>query len=153
MRSTILALAMLTACQAPPAVVEPVTLTTGGSGAGDFGPPVGEPIIAELTNAPAVPPPIDRDEPATVVVNLEVVEQVMPISEGVDYTMWTFGGEVPGKFIRVRQGDTVEFHLQNHPDNRMPHNIDLHAVTGPGGGAASSFTAPVHESQFTFMAL
>jgi nitrite reductase (NO-forming) len=35
----------------------------------------------------------------------------------------------------------------------MPHNIDLHGVTGPGGGAASSFTAPGHESQFTFKAL
>src|SRR5690606_21493537 len=31
--------------------------------------------------------------------------------------------------------------------------IDLHAVTGPGGGAASSFTAPGHASQFTFTAL
>jgi nitrite reductase (NO-forming) len=79
-----------------------------------------------------------------------VIEKVMQISDGVDYTFWTFGGQVPGKFIRVRQGDTVEFHLQNHPDNKMPHNIDLHAVTGPGGGAASSFTAPGHESQFTF---
>ena len=69
------------------------------------------------------------------------------------YTFWTFGGTVPGSFIRVRQGDTVEFHLKNHPDNKMPHNIDLHAVTGPGGGAASSFTAPGHESQFTFKAL
>src|SRR4051794_29077711 len=35
----------------------------------------------------------------------------------------------------------------------MPHNIDLHAVTGPAGGAASSFTAPGHESQFSFKAL
>ena len=35
----------------------------------------------------------------------------------------------------------------------MPHNIDLHAVTGPGGGAASSLTAPGHSSQFTFAAL
>jgi nitrite reductase (NO-forming) len=47
----------------------------------------------------------------------------------------------------------VEFHLRNHPDNKMPHNIDLHAVTGPGGGAASSFTAPGHDSQFSFKAL
>ena len=69
------------------------------------------------------------------------------------YTFWTFGGSVPGRFIRVRQGDTVEFHLKNHPDSKMPHNIDLHGVTGPGGGAASSFTAPGHESQFTFKAL
>jgi nitrite reductase (NO-forming) len=35
----------------------------------------------------------------------------------------------------------------------MPHNIDLHGVTGPGGGAASSFTAPGHQSTFTFKAL
>jgi nitrite reductase (NO-forming) len=35
----------------------------------------------------------------------------------------------------------------------MPHNIDLHAVTGPGGGATSSFTAPGHTSQFSFTAL
>ncbi|RZJ08782.1 MAG: nitrite reductase, copper-containing, partial [Rubrivivax sp.] len=69
------------------------------------------------------------------------------------YTFWTFGGTVPGSFIRVRQGDTVEFHLKNHPSSKMPHNIDLHGVTGPGGGAASSFTAPGHESQFTFKAL
>jgi nitrite reductase (NO-forming) len=71
----------------------------------------------------------------------------------VSYTFWTFGGTVPGSFIRVRQGDTVEFHLKNNPNNKMPHNIDMHGVTGPGGGAASSFTAPGHESQFTFKAL
>ncbi|MBK9408448.1 MAG: hypothetical protein IPN47_10430 [Gemmatimonadetes bacterium] len=52
----------------------------------------------------------------------------------------------------MRAGDQVEFHLSNHPYSSMPHNIDLHAVTGPGGGA-SSFTAPGHESQFTFKAL
>ncbi|TLY48406.1 MAG: nitrite reductase, copper-containing, partial [Gammaproteobacteria bacterium] len=87
------------------------------------------------------------------IVDLEVIEKEMPISEGVTYTFWTFGGTVPGSFIRIRQGDTVEFHLKNNPNNKMPHNIDLHGVTGPGGGAASSFTAPGHESQFTFKAL
>lgn len=120
---------------------------------GDFGPPRGEPIRAVLTSPPNVPPPIHRNYPAKVIVELEVVEKEMPISEGVSYTFWTFGGTVPGSFIRVRQGDTVEFHLKNHPDSKMPHNIDLHGVTGPGGGAASSFTAPGHESQFTFKAL
>lgn len=35
----------------------------------------------------------------------------------------------------------------------MPHNIDLHAVTGPGGGAASSFTSPGHSSKFSFQVL
>jgi nitrite reductase (NO-forming) len=126
---------------------------TGGSAKGDLGPPVGAPIVAELTDAPFVPAPIKRSKPAKVIVNLEVREVDKEISEGVTYTFWTFGGGVPGKFIRIRQGDTVEFHLRNHPDSKMPHNIDLHAVTGSGGGASSSFTAPGHESQFTFKAL
>ena len=120
---------------------------------GDFGPPQGAPIRAILTSPPNVPPATNRKVPAKVIVELEVVEKEMPISEGVSYTFWTFGGTVPGSFIRVRQGDTVEFHLKNHPSSKMPHNIDLHGVTGPGGGAASSFTAPGHESQFTFKAL
>ncbi|MCH8134784.1 MAG: nitrite reductase, copper-containing [Proteobacteria bacterium] len=126
---------------------------TGGSAAGDFGPPQGEPIMAVITTAPEVPPPVNRDYPAKVIVELEVRELDMEISAGVTYTFWTFGGNVPGKFIRIRQGDTVEFHLKNHPDSKMPHNIDLHAVTGPGGGATSSFTAPGHESVFSFKAL
>ncbi|AYB62217.1 copper-containing nitrite reductase [Ralstonia solanacearum] len=120
---------------------------------GDLGPPRGEPIRAVLSSPPNVPPPVNRGYPAKVIVELEVVEKEMPISEGVSYTFWTFGGTVPGSFIRVRQGDTVEFHLKNHPSSKMPHNIDLHGVIGPGGGAASSFTAPGHESQFTFKAL
>jgi len=120
---------------------------------GDFGPPRGATIRAVLTSPPNVPPPITRKYPAKVIVELEVIEKEMAISEGVSYTFWTFGGTVPGSFIRVRQGDTVEFHLKNHPSSKMPHNIDLHGVTGPGGGAASSFTAPGHESQFSFKAL
>ena len=108
---------------------------------------------AVLTEPPNVPPPITRSEPAKVLVELEVVEKVMQMADGVDYTFWTFGGTVPGKFIRIREGDEVEFHLSNHPTSTMPHNIDLHAVTGPGGGAASSFTAPGHTSTFSFKAL
>lgn len=109
--------------------------------------------IAVLTDAPNVPPPITRKHRTKVIVNLEVTEVVKKMADGVNYTFWTFGGSVPGKFIRVREGDFVEFHLANHPSSKMPHNIDLHAVTGPGGGAAASFTAPGHESVFSFTAL
>ena len=108
---------------------------------------------ALLTDAPFVPPPISRNYATKVIVNLEVREVVKRLADGVDYTFWTFGGSVPGKFIRIRQDDYVEFRLANHPDSKMPHNIDLHAVTGPGGGAASSFTAPGHESVFSFTAI
>lgn len=106
-----------------------------------------------LTDAPLVPPEITRSHPAKVQVELEVVEKVGKLADGVDYTFWTFGGSVPGKFIRIRQGDTVEFTLKNNDKSKLPHNIDLHAVTGPGGGAAVTATAPGHESKFTFKAL
>ncbi len=108
---------------------------------------------AILTSPPHVPPPIHRTYAARVVVNLEIREVVARLADGVEYTFWTYGGSVPGSFIRIREGDVVEFHLNNHPSSKLPHNIDLHAVTGPGGGAASTFTAPGHSSQFTFQAL
>src|SRR3546814_4310242 len=78
---------------------------------------------------------------------------IMRLSDGVEYSFLTFGGKVPCKFIRIREGDYVEFFLDNHPDNKLPHNIDLHAVTGPGGGAEASMTAPGHTTQFTFKAI
>lgn len=108
---------------------------------------------AILTPPPLVPPAIQRDYPAKVIVRMETVEKVMQMVDGVDYMFWTFDSTVPGSFIRIREGDEVEFHLSNHPNSKMPHNIDLHAVTGPGGGATSSFTAPGHTSVFTFKAL
>ncbi|PIQ63559.1 MAG: nitrite reductase, copper-containing [Bacteroidetes bacterium CG12_big_fil_rev_8_21_14_0_65_60_17] len=108
---------------------------------------------AVLTAAPHVPPPITRKHPTKVVVELETVEKKGRLADGVEYEFWTFGGEVPGSFIRVREGDVVEFHLNNHPTSKMPHNIDLHAVTGPGGGAAASFTAPGKGSTFSFTAM
>ena len=124
-----------------------------------FAKPGGAPLAANLpvenailTEAPNVPPAILRRHVAKVVVHLEVREVVKRLADGVEYTFWTFGGNVPGSFIRVREGDLVEFHLNNHPSSKVPHNIDLHAVTGPGGGAASSFTAPGHSSQFSFTA-
>ncbi|WP_415061776.1 copper-containing nitrite reductase [Bdellovibrio sp.] len=109
--------------------------------------------VAVLTDAPEVPPPITRKYPTKVIVNLETKEVKLRLADGVDYTFWTFGGKVPGKFIRIREGDHVEFHLHNHPSSKLPHNIDLHAVTGQGGGAEGSFTAPGHSSTFNFKAL
>jgi nitrite reductase (NO-forming) len=108
---------------------------------------------AELTDAPYVPRRGSWDRPQKVVVHLEIREIQGQIMNGTNYTFWTFGGHVPGKFIRVNKGDLIEFHLSNHPGNKLPHNIDLHAVNGPGGGAEASLTAPGHTSIFSFRAL
>ncbi len=119
----------------------------------DLGPPRGAPIEETLVAPPNVPPPIHRGYPARVIVRLVTREVVKEIADGVRYDFWTFNGTVPGPMIRVRQGDTVELHLKNAADSHMAHNIDLHAVMGPGGGAAVSMTPPGHESVFTFKAL
>lgn len=105
---------------------------------------------AELTAPPLVPKPVGDRAATNLIVNMEIKEEEGEMVDGVKYTYWTFGGSVPGSFIRTRVGDEVEFHLKNHPDNKMPHNIDLHAVTGPGGGATSSLVAPGHEKVFKF---
>ncbi len=93
---------------------------------------------AVLGFAPEVAPPIARKHAAKVKVQLEVKEEIKRLADGVEYNFWTFGGTVPGPMIRVREGDYVEFTLSNHPSSKMPHNIDLHAVTGQGGGADKS---------------
>lgn len=110
-------------------------------------------IQAELTSPPHVPAPVGNREAKRVKVELEIIEEEGTMVDGSKYLYWTFGGTVPGSFIRTRVGDKVEFHLQNHPDNKLPHNIDLHAVTGPGGGAESSFVAPGKEIVFSFKTL
>lgn len=108
---------------------------------------------AEMIAPPGVPARIARDHPTKVIVELETNERVMRLADGVEYTFWTFGGSVPGPMLRVREGDFVEFHLSNHPTSQNPHNIDLHAVTGPGGGAHSSLVAPGQSATFAFKAL
>lgn len=99
--------------------------------------------------APNVPPPIDRKEPAVLVVRMETREEVGVLAPGIQedtkYTFWTFDGQVPGPFLRARVGDVLELHLKNNSTSTMPHNIDLHAATGTGGGASLTTVAPGQE--------
>lgn len=115
--------------------------------------PANREMIAEHTSPPNVPTPVGKRKAKKLKVDMEILELEGELSNGVRYIYWTFDGTVPGSFIRTRVGDEVEFTLKNHPDNKLPHNIDLHAVTGPGGGAESSFVAPGREKTFSFKAL
>ncbi|MFQ5673190.1 MAG: copper-containing nitrite reductase [Nitrospinales bacterium] len=110
-------------------------------------------VEAGLATAPNVPASIKRATPATVVVNFAAKEYVGQLEDGKKYKYWSFNGTVPGPMIRVRVGDTVEFHLANPKDNTWPHNIDIHAVNGPGGGAAVNQVNPGEQSVFTFKTL
>ena len=110
-------------------------------------------IAATMTFAPEVPPAIDRNQPARVFVTLETTETKGPLASGVEYTFWTFGGTVPGPFVRVRVGDVVQIRLKNSVASLNAHSIDLHAVTGPGGGAMVTQINPGEHATFEWKAL
>src|SRR5690606_27395095 len=87
---------------------------------------------AEIVRDPAdLPGPIGIRPPQVVKVEMETVELTGRLDDGTTYVYWTFNRKVPGPFIRVRVGDTVEVHLKNAADSMMMHSVDFHAATGP----------------------
>lgn len=107
----------------------------------------------ELTAAPNVPAPVGNRGAKKWNVDLLTTEIEAEIAPGINYTFWTFNDIVPGSFIRVRQGDEVKLNLINDENSVLPHNIDLHAVLGPGGGAEATTAAPGQEASFFFKAM
>ncbi len=59
---------------------------------------------------------------------------------------------MPGPTIRVREGDALDVTLTNAKNSTMPHNVDFHAATGTGGGAAITL-APPGQSKSARMAM
>ena len=100
-----------------------------------------------------LPGPLNRSTPERIRVDLETVEVEAQLADGTSYKFWTFNGLLPGPFLRVRVGDTVDVFLKNAADSEFPHSVDFHAVTGPGGGAVATQTQPGGETSFTFKAL
>lgn len=138
----------------------------------------------------------------TVTIALETREVVSTLAPGVTYEYWTYNGTVPGPFLRVKEGTTVDIQLTHVGDieesGREPtdpeetslntatggmivhlralvyeawktmtrfggkgsmleqghetHSIDLHAVTGPGGGAQLTQVKDGETKTFRFRA-
>jgi nitrite reductase (NO-forming) len=113
--------------------------------------PARETTVDRVAADPAdIPAPIDRDEPATVEVELTTKEVVAEVEPGVTVDYMTFDEQVPGPLIRARVGDTVDLTIHNAEGNAMNHNIDLHAVRGPGGGAEATMVAPGETERIRF---
>ena len=69
----------------------------------------------------------------TVNVTMTAMEVDVPVNGamvGGSDTMaaWTFDGSVPGKPVRVNEGDTVDFTLVNPASNKNSHAMDFHAA-------------------------
>ena len=118
-----------------------------------------DPDEIHLSYAPEVPPPIDRTDQRTFEVHLEVVEAICSLdpASGTSTETWGYrrtGDDhvqcgSPGPVIRGRVGDLVHIVLTNPPGNLQAHNIDFHAVTGQGGGAAGLTVAPGDTGRIT----
>lgn len=137
-------------CNDTPAAAAPVA---GAAGEPAAPPPVKVTTKRVAADPTKLPPPIHRSTAIRQEVVLEVQEHVAEIEPGVTFNYMTFGGQVPGPMIRVRQGDRVRVVLRNPKTNTMPHSVDLHAVYGPGGGASATLTIPGQEKSFEFTAM
>jgi len=108
----------------------------------------------DIVRAPTdLPPPIGERAPERIRLDLETLEVTGQLDAETSYRYWTFNGQVPGPFVRVRVGDTVEVQLKNAEDSAMYHNVDFHAVTGPGGGAKATLAEPGEQKGFVFKAI
>ncbi len=112
-----------------------------------------QPSAASIVLPPtSLPGPIAVRPPQTIELEIETIERTAKLGDESTYNYWTFGGTVPGPFVRVREGDTVHVTLKNAPDSKVMHNVDFHAVTGPGGGAGATRAMPGKSGDFTFKA-
>jgi nitrite reductase (NO-forming) len=111
--------------------------------------------IADIGADPNLVPekPQAPDSDGIVRISLVAQEVVSEISPGIYFNYWTYNNQVPGPMLRVREGDTIELTLTNHISSLHPHNIDLHAVTGPGGGAVLTNVKPGETKTFKWKAL
>jgi nitrite reductase (NO-forming) len=112
--------------------------------------------VANIAHDPNDIPPAANPsgtESREVNVELTVKEVIAEMAPGITFNYWTFNGTVPGPFIRVREGDMVNLTLTNDPTSLHMHNIDLHAVNGPGGGAAATNVMPGESKTFRFKAM
>lgn len=109
--------------------------------------------VADIARDPRDVPPLQGASTTVHYFELTTKEVLAEIAPGVVINYWTFDGTVPGPMLRVREGDTVHLTLRNDATSLHRHSIDLHAVTGPGGGAAVTDIAPGENKTMTFKAL
>jgi nitrite reductase (NO-forming) len=108
-------------------------------------------IGADPNAVPTEPQKPDAD--GIVRIHLDVKEVIAEISPSIYYNYWTYNGQTPGPMLRVREGDTIELSLTNDLSSLHHHNIDLHSVTGQGGGASLTEVLPGETKTFRWKAL
>lgn len=100
-----------------------------------------------------LPGPLEGGIPKTVKVKLiarEITGVIDPKSKRT-FRYFTFNGQVPGPFIRVVEGDTLDVTLVNPETNTETHTADFHAVIGYKGGGAKLMAPPGESRRSSFL--
>lgn len=58
-------------------------------------------------------------------------DATVPIAPNVTYAAWTFDGTIPGRTLRVVEGDEINFTLSIDPAARIGHSLDFHSAQTP----------------------
>ena len=114
--------------------------------------------FAQVDNIEADPNAVPREPQSpeadgVVRISLIAQEVVSEIAPGIYFNFWTYNKQIPGPMLRVKEEDTIELSLTNDASSLHSHNIDLHAVTGPGGGATLTNVKPGETKIFRWKAL
>jgi nitrite reductase (NO-forming) len=86
-------------------------------------------------------------------INLTAKEVISEVAPDIYFNYWTYNGQTPGPMLRIKEGDKIQLTLTNDSTSLHSHNVDLHAVTGPGGGATLTNVMPGETKTFQWKAL
>lgn len=84
-------------------------------------------LVASVFSASLLASTLTQAE--VIKVDIPAIEKDVVIDNaGNKQAMWTFGGEIPGPLVRVKQGDIVDFTMENKKGNKESHSMDFHAA-------------------------
>jgi nitrite reductase (NO-forming) len=136
-----------------PAAAASGAAASGAGASGDAGAARTVTLQTLAADPKALPEPIAGASPRTRSFLLEPREGVGEIEPGATFDYMTFDGQIPGPMLRARQGDRIRLTVRSPRTNIRPHNVDLHAVYGPGGGASETLVLPGQEKTIEFRAM
>lgn len=87
--------------------------------------PMGEPVFTLYD--PKLPAVENGDKDVKIVAK----DAALFVAKDVPYAGWTFDGTIPGRAIRVREGDLVNFTFEVDPTASTAHSVDFHSAKTP----------------------
>ena len=98
-------------------------------------------------------------QPGPKAITVTAKDATVYVAKDVPFASWTFDGAIPGKTLRVVEGDPIDFTLAIDPAARTGHSIDFHSAQTapnvnyktikPGETYSWSFT-PKHPGAFMY---